>query len=153
MLEYILRRIKPALEKKQQTLTTNISQDIPKILIGDEKRITRATLHLLANATKFSPEESEIVLSIHVNEETDDSLVLRFEVSDNGIGISEEEQSTLFELFEQADGSVSRKYGGIGIGLPLSRCIVELMGGEIWVESELEKGAKFIFTCKLKKEE
>jgi len=110
-------------------------------------------LHLLTNAIKFSPDNSEITLKIDILEETEDSIILQIEIADNGIGISVEEQNGLFELFEQADGSSSRKYGGMGIGLPISRSIVELMGGEIWVESELEKGARFIFTCPLKKDE
>jgi len=151
MLEYILRRMAPDINKKHQTLSLDISQAIPETLYGDEKRITQVIVHLLANAIKFSPSQSEILLGAYIHEDEDDTLTLRIEVKDNGIGISEEQQRGLFELFEQADGSRTRKFGGIGIGLALSKCIVELMGGEICVESELGKGAKFTFTCKLKR--
>jgi signal transduction histidine kinase len=78
------------------------------------------------------------------------AALLKIEVTDNGIGISKEEQSKLFRVFEQGDGSPTRKYGGTGLGLALSRRIVELMGGKIWIDSEPGKGAKFIFTCKIR---
>jgi len=152
MLEYILGRINPELFKKSQILTHVISPSLPERFIGDEKRITQVIIHLLANAVKFSPEQSEIILSAHVHDEGDDMMMLRFEVADTGIGISEEQQANLFELFEQADGGHNRRYGGIGIGLPLSKCIVELLDGEIWVKSELGKGSVFSFTCMVKKD-
>ena len=152
MIGNIIRVITPDLDKKHQRLSTFVSSDIPELLIGDDKRITRVILHLLTNAIKFSPEESDIWLNFSIHEEGREIILLRIEIADNGIGLTKEEQSDLFELFEQGDGGVNRKYGGIGIGLPLSRCIVELMGGEIWVESEPDKGAKFIFTCKLIKD-
>jgi len=153
MVKYILSRVNPELEKKQQKLLTDVSEDIPKVLVGDEKRITRVILHMLSNAIKFSPEKSDIHLNIYVHEEKDNEITLKIEIADNGIGMSEDEKNNLFDLFEQADGSNNRKYGGIGIGLPLSRSIVEMLGGEIWVDSEPEKGTKFTFTCKVKKDE
>jgi signal transduction histidine kinase len=79
------------------------------------------------------------------------NITLQFEVSDNGIGIAKERQANLFSIFEQVDGSDTRKHGGIGVGLALSKRIVEMMDGDIQVESEPKKGAKFCFTCKLKK--
>jgi|GEM_PF-5268699 len=89
---------------------------------------------------------------MNIHDEKNDVITLKIEVTDNGIGISKEQQENLFELFEQADGGKTRKYGGIGIGLPLSKCIVKLMNGNIWVESEPGKGSKFMFTCQVKKD-
>jgi len=147
MLDYIIGRVSPDMTKKNQTLSLYISPDMPETLVGDEKRITQVIIHLLSNASKFSHIDSKINLSAFVQDMSDNTITLWFDVKDNGIGISDEQQQNLFELFEQADGGNTRKYGGIGIGLPLSKCIVELMGGVIWVESELDKGSKFSFTC------
>jgi CheY-like chemotaxis protein len=99
----------------------------------------------LANACKFTPEAGTITMAVKETGGSDNLHTLRFEVADTGIGISAEQQGKLFSLFEQADGSVARKYGGTGLGLAISKSIVELMGGEIWVESELDKGSTFIF--------
>ena len=151
MLGYIQSRMQPELTKKRQTISFGISQDIPEMLIGDEKRISQVLIHLLTNASKFSPDDSEICLSAFIDDDTGEEIFLRFEVTDKGIGISEEQQSALFDLFEQVDGSNTRIYGGIGIGLPLSMCIANMMGGNISVQSELGKGAKFSFTCVIKK--
>jgi len=151
MLVYIYGRLKPDMLKKHQKLIFGISPEIPKILMGDEKRITQVILHLLNNASKFSPENSELFLNAFIHDEIDDLITLRFEVVDNGIGISDEHQVGLFDLFEQVDGSDTRKYGGIGIGLPLSKSIASMMGGNIWVRSELGKGSTFSFTCVTKK--
>ena len=93
----------------------------------------------------------EICLNARVRDEKNEIITLQIEVADNGIGISKEHQGRLFNIFEQADGSSTRKHGGIGIGLPLAKRIAEMMGGDIWVESELNQGAKFTFTCKLRR--
>ena len=152
MIGSIIKSIDPELDKKQQKLSVFVASDIPDQLIGDDKRMARVILHLLTNAMKFSPDEGEIWLNFSISEEEREIIILRVEVKDNGIGISAEDQNDLFTVFEQVDGSITRKYAGIGIGLPLSRCIIELMGGSIWVESEPGKGAKFIFTCRLIKD-
>jgi signal transduction histidine kinase len=135
---------------KQQTLISDISA-MPDSLTGDVKRLKQVIDNLLANAIKFTPENGEIRFSAFVLDDTDESVTLRIEVSDNGIGIAKEQQRVLFELFEQADGSDTRKHGGIGLGLPLSKRIIEMMGGTLSVESEPGKGSKFYFTCTLKK--
>jgi len=101
----------------------------------------------LANAIKFSHENDEISFNAQVLSNENGKIKLQFEVKDNGIGISEEQQKGLFRMFEQVDGSNTRKHGGIGIGLALSKRIVEMMDGDMWIESELNKGAKFTFTC------
>ena len=137
---------------KQQAFVSDVDPAIPAFLNGDEKRLKQVMTTLLANAVKFTQEHGEIRFRARVAEKEDaEKLTLRIEVADNGIGISEEQQQNLFQIFEQADGSNTRKHGGIGIGLALSKRIVEMMGGDIWVESEPGKGAKFTFTCKIQK--
>ena len=108
-------------------------------------------VNLLANAVKFSPEYGKIYFNANLLNEDSEIITLQIEVIDNGIGITKEQQKRLFDIFEQADGGSTRKHGGIGVGLALSKRIIDMMGGNIWVESEPDKGAKFTFTCKLKR--
>ncbi|MCL2764223.1 MAG: ATP-binding protein [Treponema sp.] len=151
MIRYVLKKTNPDRKKKEQELSLLVCQSIPKMLIGDEKRIAQVIIHLLTNAIKFSPKQSKVGLSLGIHSEENEVITLKIEVTDNGIGVSKEQQKYLFDLFEQADGGKTRKYSGIGIGLPLSKCIVKMMDGDIWVESEPGKGSKFLFTCKVKK--
>jgi len=137
-------------EEKKQNLVVNLGQDVPAFILSDELRLSQVITNLLANAIKFTPEKGTIVLDIKKTEEINDEVILRIEVIDNGIGISEEQQQKLFKSFGQADANITQKFGGTGLGLAISKRIVELMGGKIWVESELDKGAKFIFTIKVK---
>ena len=136
---------------KQQSLNFNIDPAIPCSLTGDKKRLTQVIANLLANAVKFTPEKGEISFDARVLNEDNGVVTLQIEVCDNGIGITKEQQNKLFNIFEQVDGGNTRKQGGIGIGLALSKRIIEMMNGNIWVESELSKGSKFFFTCKLQK--
>ena len=147
----ILETVEYNAAKKEQALLTHIDPKIPSYVLGDESRLKQVISNLLVNAVKFTPDNGEIAFSAKVAEEDSNSVLLRFEVKDSGIGISEEQQETLFMMFEQVDGSLTRKHGGIGIGLALSKRIVEMMGGEITVESGLNKGAKFTLTCNFKK--
>ncbi len=133
-------------EEKRQNLIVNLNRDVPLSLVGDELRLTQVLTNLLTNAVKFTPEGGTVVLSVEKIAESDGIITLKMEVVDNGIGISPEQQSRLFTSFEQADGGISRKFGGTGLGLAISKRIIELMGGKIWIESELGKGSKFIFT-------
>jgi signal transduction histidine kinase len=151
MIEGVVEKIEPHVIKKQQKFTLDIAPEIPDSLSGDVKRLTQLIMNLLTNAVSFSPTRGEIHLSAKVLNEQDDFVILQLEVEDNGIGISKENQEKLFVIFEQVDGSFTRKHGGMGLGLALSKYIVEAMDGRIWVESELDKGSKFTFTCKLKK--
>jgi signal transduction histidine kinase len=136
---------------KKQVFKFKADPEVPQSLLGDEKRLKQVISNLLANAVKYTPERGEICLDARVVSEEDTTVTLQFDVSDNGIGIPAGQQTNLFTIFEQVDGGYTRKHGGIGLGLALSKRIVEMMGGEIWVESEPDKGAKFSFTCKLKK--
>ena len=153
LLQDVLNGINHNAEKKQQRFTFDIASSIPTRLIGDEGCLAQVIMHLLANAIKFTPEGGEIRLSACVLEEDDERITLQIEVADNGIGISKEQQSGIFDVFAQVDESTTRKHDGAGLGLSMSKRIVEMMDGRIWVESELGKGSKFIFTCKCKKEQ
>ena len=136
-------------EEKNQELVVNLGDDVPTVIFGDELRLSQVITNLLSNAVKFTPENGLIILNVNKIDEDGDDVILQIEVIDNGIGISEEQQARLFTSFEQADGSISRKFGGTGLGLAISKRIVELMGGEIWIESELDVGSKFAFTMKV----
>jgi len=149
MIEKILSIIQYSVDEKNQTLRFNVDRNLPHFVIGDEQRLAQVITNLLSNAIKFTPEDGNIQLEALLEEKNDDYCMLRFEVSDDGIGISPEQQEKLFEVFEQADVSMSREYGGAGLGLSLVKSIVELMEGKIQIESELGKGAKFIITIKM----
>ncbi|MCL1849267.1 MAG: ATP-binding protein, partial [Clostridiales bacterium] len=138
-------------EEKQQVFITDLAADVPAFLYSDELRLSQVITNLLTNAIKFTPEEGKVVLGITKTGEEGDGVILRFEIADNGIGISKEQQSKLFTSFNQADASISQNFGGTGLGLAISQRIVQLMGGEIRIESELGEGAKFIFALKIKK--
>jgi len=137
------------IEEKNLHFGLYLDSEIPKILYGDEQRITQVVTNLLTNAVKFTPEEGSIWLKAHFVCEEDKVCTIRVEVKDTGIGIASEQHQRLFKSFVQAESSTSRKYGGSGLGLAICRRIVELMEGNIWVESELGKGSSFIFTVKL----
>lgn len=132
-------------------LACRISPDIPQHIKGDPTRLRQVITNLLGNAVKFT-EKGEIVLTVLPAGE-ENSLqppqYLQFSVRDTGIGIPAEKISTIFEKFTQADSSITRKYAGTGLGLAISRQLVELMGGEIWVESKLQEGSTFFFTIPL----
>ena len=140
-------------EEKQQNFIVEISDDVPAFILSDELRLSQVITNLLTNAIKFTPEKGTVTLEIKKVGEINDEVILRIEVSDTGIGISKEQQERLFTSFNQADSDISRKFGGTGLGLAISKRIVELMDGRIWIESELGKGAKFIFEMKGKKVE
>jgi signal transduction histidine kinase/FixJ family two-component response regulator len=151
MLNITTQTVEYNASQKNQTFRYNFDPALPASLIGDEKRLKQVITNLLFNAVKYTSEHGDVYFDVHVINNDNRSVTLQFEVSDNGIGISKEQQANLFNIFEQADGSNTRHHGGVGIGLALAKRIVLMMGGSIWVESEFQKGAKFCFTCKLKK--
>ena len=134
------------LEEGRQNFSVRINENVPKFIIADKQRLAQVITNLLSNANKFTPEGGNIRLSVHKIEDAGSRCKLQVEVEDDGIGISMEQQARLFRSFEQADNSISRKYGGTGLGLAISKKIIDLMDGEIWIESEPGKGSKFIFT-------
>jgi PAS domain S-box-containing protein len=140
------------IDEKKQNFIIRIEPGAPVRIIADEQRLSQILTYLLANAAKFTPEEGTITLSVKKTAEKDDLCTLRFDVIDSGIGISEEQQANLFGLFEQADGTIARRYGGTGLGLAISKSMVELMGGEIWVDSKVGKGSDFAFEITVKQE-
>lgn len=129
-------------QKKNLELSANILPDVPDALIGDPDRLRQIILNLVDNAIKFT-EKGDIV--VHIQGETDppDRVHLHFTVTDTGIGIPKEKQRLIFEPFSQADNTMTRKYGGTGLGLTITTELVALMGGEIWVDSEPGKGSAF----------
>jgi signal transduction histidine kinase/DNA-binding response OmpR family regulator len=129
-------------------LVTRVPPAIPATLIGDSDRIRQVLTNLLGNAVKFT-EAGQVELGISRRGGTTTRGVFRFEVSDTGIGISTEDQKRLFQAFAQIDGSLTRKYGGTGLGLVISRRLVELMGGTLELESEAWKGSRFWFELPL----
>ncbi len=142
----------PIAQKKGLHISGSVNAGICDHFKGDPIRLQQVLNNLLSNAVKFT-ENGQVKLSVEHLHETPKELLLRFEVSDTGIGIPEDVQKKLFELFTQADSSTTRKYGGTGLGLAISKKIVELMGGSIWIESEYGKGSRFIFTITLEKTE
>ncbi|MCL2636797.1 MAG: ATP-binding protein [Oscillospiraceae bacterium] len=137
---------------KEQKFFAKLDPAVPQRLIGDANRLEQVINNLLSNAFKFTPEKGIINLDINLLEENKESVSLKIIVTDNGVGIAQEKQKGLFDAFEQCDDSATRTHGGIGLGLALSKRIVEKIDGEICVVSEPNKGAEFSFTCKLKKE-
>ncbi|MFH1146537.1 MAG: response regulator [Pseudomonadota bacterium] len=138
--------------QKRVELACTIEKDAPSALIGDPVRLKQVLSNLVGNAVKFTS-EGEIVIRAEVREEKGDETTILFSVTDTGIGIPEDKQASVFEKFVQADGSTTRKYGGTGLGLAICRQLVELMGGEIGVESAPGKGSRFWFTSTFKKHE
>ncbi|ABZ75295.1 multi-sensor hybrid histidine kinase [Shewanella halifaxensis HAW-EB4] len=134
---------------KRLELLFAVAPNIPRQLQGDPLRLSQVLINLMSNAIKFT-EQGEVLLSISQLERIEDDIVLRFSVRDNGIGLTEEQRERLFKSFSQADTSTTRKYGGTGLGLAISKQLVELMGGEIGVESQFGNGSSFYFSVKLK---
>jgi len=148
MFQRVVDVINFRVEEKRQKLTVHIDPNIPYTLIGDDQRLAQVITNLLTNAVKFTPEESFLHLDASLQSEKSGVCKLLISISDTGIGISPEQQSRLFSAFEQAETSTTRKYGGTGLGLVISKNIVEMMDGKIWVaSSELGKGSTFSFTA------
>ena len=129
-------------------LAYRISPQLPDELVGDSKRLGQILANLVGNAVKFT-ETGEVVVRIEAAAAPNDQVCLHCTVTDTGIGISQDKQALIFEAFSQADGSATRKFGGTGLGLPISLHLARMMGGQVWVESRLGKGSTFHFTANL----
>ena len=151
MLQNVVNFINFRIDERRQKFYVNIDNKIPPALVGDDQRLAQVITNLLSNAVKFTPEDGAIYLDANLISEEDGVCLLQISVTDTGIGIDDEQKSRLFNAFEQAEAGTSRKFGGTGLGLVISKRIVELMGGDIWVESEPEKGSKFVFTVLLRR--
>jgi CheY-like chemotaxis protein len=150
MLQNVVNVTNFRIDEKNLKFTVHIDKAIPDTLIADSQRLAQVVTNLLSNAVKFTPEHGSIHLSTSILSESNGICVINITVTDTGIGINQEQQSRLFQSFQQAESSTSRKYGGTGLGLSISKKIVEMMGGEIWVQSELDKGSTFAFTIQAK---
>jgi len=137
------------MQSKHQHFTVEIDPEIPEYLYGDDQRLAQVITNILSNATKFTPENGSIIFNAKLLNIHDGMCAIQMFVKDSGIGISSQEQGKLFNIFQQAEAGTSRKYGGSGLGLALSKRILELMDGKIWIESEAGKGSCFFFTVSL----
>ena len=153
MLQRVVNVLLFRIEEKNMDFQLRIDQSIPDSLIGDDQRLAQVVANVMSNAVKFTPEYGSVRLEASLEEEKDGICRIRIAVADSGIGISEEQQARLFASFQQADNSTSRKFGGTGLGLAISKRLVEMMGGRIWIESELTKGATFFFTIQIARNE
>ena len=147
-LEDTVRLLAPRAHQKELELGCHIQVDLPDRVFGDPIRLRQIVINLVGNAIKFT-DKGEVMLHVDRQSQSESALDLHFFVSDTGIGIPEEKQQTIFEAFEQADSSTTRKYGGTGLGLSISAALVKLMGGTMWVESKVRQGSKFHFTVVL----
>jgi PAS domain S-box-containing protein len=134
--------------QKGLELAYEVRPDVPDALVGDPGRLRQLIVNLVGNAIKFT-EKGEVIVYVEAASRAADDLELHFTVADTGIGIPAEKQVAIFDPFTQADGSTTRTYGGTGLGLTISSRLVELMGGQIWVESELGKGSRFHFKLRV----
>jgi two-component system, sensor histidine kinase and response regulator len=132
--------------QKGLELNVDVAADVPRALRGDPGRLRQILVNLLGNAIKFTP-RGEVVLRVMSDAATPPGVVLHVAVSDTGVGIPLDRQQSVFEAFTQADGSTTRAYGGTGLGLTISSQLVQLMGGRLWVESEVGRGSTFHFTA------
>jgi len=152
-LKRALKMLSGRAEDKGLELLFDIAPEVPEVLRGDSNRLRQVVVNLVGNAIKFT-EVGKVMLRVQV-EAADEAThrTLHFVVSDTGIGIPAEKQQVIFAPFSQADSSTTRKYGGTGLGLTISRHLVEKMGGKLWVESEVGRGTQFHFTARLETSE
>jgi two-component system sensor histidine kinase/response regulator len=151
MVEDAVRLLAPRAYKKDLEVACRIAPDVPDALVGDPGRLRQVLINLVGNAIKFT-ERGEVTVDVTANH-VDDDVELMVVVSDTGIGIPGEKQSMIFGAFVQADASTTRRYGGTGLGLAISSQLVELMGGRIWVESEIDRGSRFSFTARFDRQQ
>jgi two-component system, sensor histidine kinase and response regulator len=150
VMENVANLVSDKVHTKGLELRFEIGGEVPGYLVGDSLRLGQILVNYANNAVKFT-EEGEIVVSAQVKEATDRELLIRFSVRDTGIGLTPEQIGKLFQSFQQADTSTSRKYGGTGLGLAISKKLATLMGGDVGVESDYGKGSTFWFTARLGK--
>ena len=148
MLQRVVNIVAFRADEKKQKLTVHIDKSIPRTLIGDDQRLAQVITNLLGNAVKFTPEGGFIRLETRFIGREDNIYTIQITVRDSGIGISAEQKGKLFRSFQQAESGTSRRFGGTGLGLVISKNIIELMGGHIDLDSEEGKGSAFSFTFK-----
>ncbi len=141
--DLVIKRV----EDKNIELNIFIHNEVPVHLVGDPARLKQVLVNLVGNAIKFT-EGGEVTIQVKLKEKTDKYAILLFSVKDSGVGIAQDRQKAIFESFTQADASTTRKFGGTGLGLTISRQLVKMMGGDIWLDSTLGAGSTFHFTGK-----
>lgn len=139
IIQNLFKRMKPLADNKTINMTLDIASDIPEQMQSDVMRIEQIIKNLLSNAIKFTNKNGDVEVNVYVPEDKQQHIA--FAVQDNGIGIAEEDQARIFEAFQQADGTTSRKYGGTGLGLTISKQLSKLLGGDLYMESEENKGS------------
>ena len=151
-METTLKTLALRADDKGLELLCDVAADVPEMVLGDSGRLRQIVMNLVGNAIKFT-NEGEVALKVQTTGLEQRQFTLHFSVSDTGIGIAPEKLETIFDSFVQADTSTTREYGGTGLGLTISKRLIELMGGRIWIESELGKGSHFNFTLQLEQAE
>jgi PAS domain S-box-containing protein len=147
-LESTLKTVALRADEKGLELLCEVAPEVPEVVCGDSTRLRQVVINLVGNAIKFT-ETGEIAVRVQAESRDANHCVLHFSVADTGVGIPEEKRELIFAPFSQADTSTTRKYGGTGLGLTISTRLVEMMGGKIWVESEVGRGSQFHFTARL----
>ncbi|MBV8866546.1 MAG: hypothetical protein JO210_14225 [Acidobacteriaceae bacterium] len=147
-LKELIRSLSLRARQKGLDLHCRVEENVPEDVVGDPLRLRQVLLNLLDNAIKFTA-QGNVTLAVNLESISDRDAFLQFAVRDSGIGISEEKQRTIFEAFTQADTSSTRRYGGTGLGLSICSQLTGMMGGRIWVESDLGHGSTFRFTARL----
>jgi CheY-like chemotaxis protein len=150
MLDVALNPLSIQAKQKNLQFQQNITPEVPRVLIGDPNRLNQVIINLVGNAIKFT-ESGSISVLVDLEDQTEEITTLHISVTDTGISISKEKQGIVFEAFSQADSSMTRKYSGTGLGLAISTRLVEMMGGHMWIESELNQGSCFHFTVVVEK--
>ena len=145
-LGHAMKSLSVGAHQKDLELACFVEPELPEFVVGDPVRLRQIVLNLAGNAIKFT-DRGEVVLRVEAEPNGPDSLNLHFSITDTGIGIPKEKQKLIFEPFTQADTSTTRRYGGTGLGLSISMRLIEMMGGRIWLESEVGKGSTFHFTA------
>jgi signal transduction histidine kinase/ActR/RegA family two-component response regulator len=147
-IRHTIARIEGSLEfelkNRQLNFETKINDDVPKTVVGDEFRLNQILINLIGNAIKFTP-QGKVEVIVQKKTEDEQTITLEFQVNDTGIGISKDKQQVIFESFTQESSNTNRKYGGTGLGLTITKQLIELQLGRIRVESEKDKGSRFIF--------
>jgi two-component system, sensor histidine kinase and response regulator len=151
VIEEVADMFLEAMSKKDIEVVVDIASDVPRELIADPLRLRQVLINLTANALKFT-DKGEVCITVQLREASEDVVELLFCVRDTGIGIASRDQRNLFDVFTQVNGSTTRKYQGTGLGLAICKRIVEMMGGNVWVESEPNVGSLFYFTARLQVE-
>lgn len=149
IVQFAVSLMQSRTDSKHIEITHDIEIKNESVMV-DNMRLNQVILNLLSNAVKFSPEGGEINISVNEREIGEERSVYLFTVSDHGIGLDDEQIGRLFQSFEQADNSITKRFGGTGLGLAISKSIVEMMNGRIWVESEVGVGSTFCFEVQLK---